>query len=146
VRLTRYTDYSLRVLIYLALQNERLATIDEIARRYAISRNHVMKVVYELGQLGYLETVRGKKGGVRLNCEARQILIGDVVRHTETDMHLVECFGTDNQCRLTSGCVLKGVLGEALSAFFEVLDGYTLADLIGPKKQLRELLLDDAFA
>lgn len=141
MRLTRYTDYALRVLIYLGLEErDRLVTIDEIAARYAISRNHIMKVVFELGQLGYVETVRGKNGGMRLAQPAEAINIGHVLRRTERDLALVECFQPDGQCCLAPACTLKGALEEALHAFLNVLDRYTLQDLLHPEQRLRELL------
>lgn len=130
MHITRYTDYALRVLIYLGMQRERLATIGEIAGRYAISRNHLMKVVHELGRMGYVDTVRGKNGGMRLGRRPEEISIGAVIRDTEEDFALAECFGGDNQCVITVDCRLRSVLGEALDAFFRVLDGYTLADLL----------------
>lgn len=140
MRLTRYTDYALRVLIYLGVQGEDLATISEISERYAISRNHIMKVVYELGRLGYIETIRGKGGGIRLRRRPEDINIGELVRRTESDLHIVECFGQGSACRLTPSCTLKSVLGEALGAFLATLDRYTLADLLEPRRELRRLL------
>lgn len=140
MRLTSFTDYSLRVLMYLSVKEGELSTISEIAERYAISRNHLMKVVYELGRLGYVETVRGKHGGMRLRDTPARINLGQVVRCTENDMALVECFSSQNYCRLTPSCVLRGVLSEALQAFFSVLDRYSLADLLQPKQELATLL------
>lgn len=140
MRLTSFTDYSLRVLMYLSVKEGELSTISEIAERYAISRNHLMKVVYELGRLGYVETVRGKHGGMRLRDNPAHINLGQVVRRTENDMSLVECFSTQNDCRLTPSCALRGVLREALQAFFAVLDRYSLADLLVPKQELATLL------
>lgn len=143
MRLTSFTDYSLRVLMYLSLKEGELCTISEIAERYAISRSHLMKVVYELGRLDYVETVRGKHGGMRLRRAPAEINLGEVVRRTENDLALVECFNTDNYCRLTASCVLQGVLDEALQAFLAVLDRHTLADLLGPKRDLAALLSID---
>lgn len=140
MRLSLYTDYSLRVLMYLGVRNDRLVTIGEIAECYAISRNHVMKVVYELGRVGLLQTVRGKHGGIRLGRRPDQINIGQLIRRTENDLTIAECFGTRNTCPLVSACVLKGALGEALSAFLAVLDNYTLADLIVPEQEIRTAL------
>ncbi len=139
MRITRYTDYSLRVLIYVALQQDRLCTIREIAEAYDISRNHLMKVVHELNLMGYLETVRGKHGGLRLGLPAQRINIGALVRDTEQDLALVECFDDDNRCVITPACRLKNVLSDALKAFFAVLDQYTLADLL-PENKRRPLL------
>lgn len=141
MRLTTFTDYCLRVLIYVGANREGLATIDEIADGYGISRNHLMKVVSRLGQLGYLATVRGKKGGMRLARDPAAINIGLVVRSTEEDLSLVDCFqSTGGNCRIEPACVLKQALGEALEAFLSVLDAYTLADLLEPRPALLTLL------
>ena len=140
MRLTRYSDYALRVLMYMGVRGDQLVTIDEIAGAYDISRNHVMKVVYHLGQEGIIQTVRGRNGGMKLACEPAAINLGMLVRKTENDLALVECFGPGNRCCLTPACVLKQALGEALDAFLAVLDQYTLADLIAPRQQLRGLL------
>lgn len=134
MHITRYTDYSLRVLVYLALKGEKLSTIREIAARYGISKNHLMKVVHELRLRGYIDTLRGKNGGLRLGRPPHRINIGRLVRDTEQDLNLVECFGADNRCVITPDCNLKRILGEALEAFFAVLDRYTLADLIEPER------------
>ncbi|HEY5008852.1 MAG TPA: Rrf2 family transcriptional regulator [Caulobacteraceae bacterium] len=141
MRLTVYTDFSLRVLMYVALHPERLPTIGEIATSYGISKNHLMKVVYELGAAGYLATVRGKNGGIRLARAPADIGLGDVVRHSEPDMALVPCFDGENAlCAITPACRLRSALYEARSAFFTVLDAYTLADLVENKAALRGLL------
>ncbi len=133
MRLTAYTDYALRVLMYLGLRGEKLATIQEIAEQYGISKNHLMKLVHELGQLGYVETVRGKNGGLRLGRRPDEITVGEIVRRMEPDMALVECFRhTGGQCRIVTVCVLQSVLEEALDRFLDTLDGYTLADLLVP--------------
>lgn len=139
MRLTRYSDYGLRVLMFAALEGE--ATIGEISRRYGISRNHLMKVVHHLGALGYLETVRGKGGGLRLARPAARIRVGEVVRAMEEDFTLVECFApASSGCRIAAACVLREALGDALAAFFAELDRYTLADLVAPKARLVRLL------
>ncbi len=135
MRLTKYTDYSLRVLIYVALHGERLCTIREIAQSYKISKNHLMKVVHELNISGYLETVRGKNGGIRLGKPADRINIGELIRSTEQDMALVECFSADNRCVITPACRLKHVLAEALDAFCNVLNQYNLEDLLPGRKR-----------
>ena len=144
MRLTRYTDYSLRVLMYVGIQLERPVTMTEVAQSHRISRNHVMKVVYELGQLGYLKTSRGKNGGIELGRNPDQINIGQLIRETENNLEIVECFGNDNHCPITPACILKRTLSQALSAFFDVLDQYTLADLITPKSDLQKLLSANA--
>lgn len=133
MRLTRYTDYSLRTLIYVGLQEPRQSSIGEIARAYGISENHLTKVVHQLGRLGLIRTIRGRGGGLRLGMAPEQIVIGQVVRQTEDDLALVECFSS-GACIITAPCRLKRALGEALRAFLAVLDGYTLADLLnGPE-------------
>lgn len=139
MHITRYTDYSLRVLIYLALQQERLATIQEIADSYDISKNHLMKVVHQLTLKGYIESVRGKNGGLRLHRQPDDINIGVLVRETEQDLNLVECFSSNNKCCITPVCGLKNILAEALKAFLETLDQYTLADIL-PERQRPQLL------
>lgn len=140
MRLTRYTDYCLRVLMYLGVKGDELATIKEIAERYDISKNHLMKVAYELNRLGYIETVRGKNGGMHLRLAPEQINLGQLVRDTESDLALVECFATGGHCSITPSCVLKQVLNEALEAFFTVLSQYTLSDLLVPRRDLGALL------
>ena len=142
MRLTAYTDYALRVLIYLGIQDDARTTIGEIATRFGLSRPHLMKIVNQLANLGYLNTVRGKGGGLTLARPARAIRIGAVVRATESDLRLVECFDpTANACRIAPGCVLAGICAAALQAFLAELDRYTLADLIEPRTRLRQLLL-----
>ncbi|MGH6818353.1 MAG: RrF2 family transcriptional regulator [Methylovirgula sp.] len=133
MRLTRYSDYSLRVLMYLGLQGNRLSSIREIADVYGISESHLMKVVQALGQFGYVATLRGRGGGLRLAKPPSEINLGDVVRNTEDDVALVECFSDSSACRIAGPCRLEHVLRKALEAFFDVLDDYTLADLLRPK-------------
>ncbi len=141
MRLTAYSDYSLRVLLYLGVRREGLATIADIAAAYGISRNHLMKVVHHLALRGLVETVRGKGGGLRLGRDPARINVGAVVRATE-DPRLVECFdGGERTCRIESACRLRGALAEALEAFFAVLDRYTLADLLVPRNRLARVLL-----
>ncbi len=137
MRLTTYTDFALRVLMYLGLRGETLSTIQEIADQYGISKNHLMKLVHELGQLGYVETIRGKNGGLRLGRRPDEITVGEIVRRLESDMTLVECFeSSNNRCQIVRDCVLRPVLAEALDRFLETLDGYTLADLLVPAEEL----------
>ena len=132
MRLTTFSDYAFRVLIYLG-GTQGLVTIADIAGAYGISENHLMKVVHQLSRLGYIETVRGKGGGMRLARPPREIKVGEVLRATEDGFDLVECMGEgDSDCRIVRACVLKGALGEALAAFLGTLDGYTLADLVRP--------------
>jgi Rrf2 family nitric oxide-sensitive transcriptional repressor len=141
MKLTLYTDYSLRMLMYLALDPDQTSTIQEVADRFTISKNHLMKVAYELGQAGYVETVRGRNGGLRLSRPAAEIRLGDLVRECEGDFTMVECFDAEhNQCVLTPACKLKNVLKEALDAYFQSLNQHTLADLLQPKTTLVKLL------
>lgn len=130
MRLTTFTDYSLRVLIYLAVNGEQNTTIAQIAQTYGISRNHLMKVVHELSQKHYLIALRGKNGGLRLNRPPSEINIGELVRAMENDFAIAECFGQNNQCVLTPACSLRTVLDEALEAFLAVLDAHTLEDIL----------------
>lgn len=141
MRLTLYTDLSLRLLMFLALKPDGLATIQDAAVRYRVSRNHLMKVARQLGQTGFIETVRGRGGGLRLSRPPAEIRIGDVVRTTEEDFRMVECFDpARNTCGLAPACRLKGVLGEALGAYLSALDKYTLADLTAQGPTMRQLL------
>ena len=142
VRLTVYTDYSLRTLLYLALRDaDYLATIQEIADTYNISKNHLMKVTYELGKLGYIETIRGRGGGIRLAVDPSSITIGQVVRQTEDDFNIVECFNHEqNLCIISPACKLKHILYDAMQAYLNVLDQYTLADVAQNKDELLKLL------
>ena len=141
MRLTVYTDYSLRVLMYIALRPEQRPTIAEIAASYGISKNHLMKVVYELGVAGYIETVRGKNGGLLMARKPEDIVLGEVVRRTEPDMALVPCFDpAKSACVITPACKLRLALQEARDAFLKVLDSYTLADLVEKQAPLNALL------
>ncbi|MBN8926506.1 MAG: Rrf2 family transcriptional regulator [Rhodospirillales bacterium 69-11] len=140
MRLTTFSDYSLRTLIYLGLRPDRLVTIADIAAAYDISANHLMKVVHQLAQSGEIATVRGQHGGLRLARKPEEINIGAVVRRTEPDMHLVPCFGSAAGCRIQPECFLASVLDEALSAFLGVLDRYTLANLLRAPERIAPLL------
>ena len=141
MRLTVYTDYALRLLMYLAVKDDGLATIAEVAESYDISRNHLMKVAHQLGVAGYVTTVRGRSGGLRLARPASDIILGDVVRHSEQDMALVPCMSpADAACAIRPSCLLKRALGRATAAFMDVLDGYSLGDLVKPRHALRNLL------
>jgi Rrf2 family transcriptional regulator, nitric oxide-sensitive transcriptional repressor len=136
VQLTRYTDYAVRVLLHVGARDEGdLSSIAEIAQVYDISRNHLMKVVQDLGQAGFLETVRGRNGGLKLGRPAEQITIGQIVRHTETGFDLVDC----SSCLVAPACTLPRILNEATQAFLAVLDRYTLADILTRKVDLRGL-------
>lgn len=130
MRLTDYTDYTLRVLMFCALHPERSVTIAELAESHAVSKNHLMKIVNNLARLGWLQTTRGRGGGLRLLKNAADIGIGDVVRQTETDFRMVECFDTShNTCTLTAHCQLKQVIRTALQSYLAELDKVTLADI-----------------
>ena len=134
MRLTTFSDYAFRVLIYLGGAPHGRATIADIAGAYGISENHLMKVVHQLARLGYIETVRGRGGGMRLARAPAAINVGEVLRATEDGFQLVECMGeAESDCRIARACALKGVLGEATAAFLETLDRYTLADLLRPR-------------
>ena len=140
MKLTTYTDYTLRVLMYLALRPEELSTIQGIAQAYAISESHLMKVVQQLGKSGFVEALRGKGGGLRLAVPASEVRLGAVVRAAEGDGPIVECFADPARCRIMSGCRLAGVLQEAQAAFYAALDAYTLADLVREPAPLAQLL------
>ena len=140
MRLTLFTDYTLRTLIYLAVQTERLVTVGDIAEAYGISTNHLMKVVHQLAIAGDIVTVRGQHGGLRLGRPAHEINLGAVVRRSEAEFTIVPCFGSERDCAIRPECVLAGLLDDALSAFLAVLDGRTLADLIAPRAALAQLL------
>lgn len=142
MQLTLYTDYSLRVLIYLGARPAETVTISEIARSYGISRNHLVKVVHNLAGHGFIHTTRGKGGGLRLARPAAEINLGDVIRHTEGGFDLVECMKeNDTSCPIHEICRLRGVVGEALTAFTDVWGRYTLADIVGNRDQLNEVLV-----
>jgi len=143
MRITRHTDYALRLMMYLALRDGERATVGDIAEAYGISRHHLMKVAQQLQARGYVRALRGKSGGLELRHRPGDINLGEVVRDMEADLTLVECFGDRNACVITPFCKLKGVLGDALRSFFAVLDEYSLADLVaapqrgGLRRQLR---------
>ncbi len=141
MKLTSFTDYSLRVLIYLAAEPDRRATVAEIAAAFDIKQNHLTKVVHFLAQQGWLATVRGKGGGLQLACAPEAIGVGAVVRQTEGADLPAECFDREhNQCRITRACRLQRVLRDALQAFHAVLDRYTLADLVRNRSAIVQLL------
>ncbi|OPH39727.1 Rrf2 family transcriptional regulator [Moraxella equi] len=159
MKLTNYSDYALRSLIYLAVtpKDGELANIDDIAQAYDISKSHLTKIIHQLGKLGYIESVRGKGGGIRLAKDPSEINIGRLIRHTESDFGILECLddnskNTDgkislvnigdnaNSCVISPACRLKGVFYKAMLAFVAVLDGYTLADVLVNDKELLTLL------
>lgn len=144
MRLTDYTDYALRVMLFLAVRKDGLSTIQDISDAYGISKNHLMKVVQQLGERGWVDTVRGRHGGLRLNDRSLLLTIGEVVRATETDFALVGCFeregGDTRGCVIEPQCRLKHVLRAAGAAFLAELDRHTLGELIGPPALLAALL------
>lgn len=135
MRLTLYSDYAMRVLVYLGTHADRLCSIAEIARSYGISQNHLMKVVNDLARAGYVESVRGRLGGIRLARPAESLNIGEIIRHTEEGFDLVDC----PNCVIAPACGLTRVLCEAVGAFLQVLDRHTLADLIGRRAALARI-------
>ena len=141
MHLTSYSDYSLRLLMYAALKNDSLVTIQEVADAYGISKNHLMKIALQLGRYGFLETVRGRNGGLRLARRPEQIGLGEVVRLTEENFTMVECFDpASNTCAISRPCRLRGILSRALDAYLAVLDEYTLADLTARHPALARIL------
>jgi len=132
MQLTQFTDYSLRVLMHLAYQKGELCTIGDIAESHAVSENHLVKVVHQLAKFGYVETLRGKGGGLRLGRPAEKIGVGDVVRDMEGTIALSECLveGLRSGCRLLPACKLRVVFRDAQNAFLKHLDGFTLSDLL----------------
>lgn len=142
MQLKKYTDYALRVLIFVGMKQEgELASIKEISETYGISHHHLSKIVHELNKEKYIETIRGRYGGIRLAKAAKQINVGEVVRNIEQDFTLLECFDSDkNHCIISPACKLKHALHKALEAFFSVLDTYTLDDLIVNEDELLALM------
>ena len=134
MQLTAFTDYGLRSLMYLGIEPEKLCSVKEISEHYAISRNHLVKVVHRLAQLGYIASSKGKGGGIKLAIDATQLKLGDLVKQLEPNMYLVECFNKEtNRCKITRTCQLKHYLYEANDAFIKTLNKYTLADAIQGK-------------
>ncbi|MEK8089700.1 Rrf2 family transcriptional regulator [Thermithiobacillus plumbiphilus] len=137
MRLTLYTDYALRVLLYLGLKGESLSTIREISTFHGISHNHLVKVVHQLGAWGYVRTLRGRGGGIQLARPPAQINVGELVRRTEDDLQLVECLAAcKGSCAIEANCSLKFILQEAVTQFLAILSRYTLADLLNQGPQM----------
>lgn len=141
MRLTVFTDYSLRVLLVLASRTEALVTIADITEAFGISQAHLMKVTQALGKTGWVDTVRGRNGGMRLAADPRRLSLGEVVRRLEADFALVECLGEDNHCVLTAGCGLEVALRQATEVFLRELDRYSIADLVNTSPALAQLAL-----
>ena len=139
MKLTRFTDYSLRVLIYLGMKEDVRGISREISEAYGISRNHLMKVVSLLTRMEYLDARRGPGGGIALARSPSEIVIADVIRDMEDDLNLVECFCEDGSCLIKPMCVLKSALNKALKAYLDTLEQYTLSDLLKPKTQLAQV-------
>jgi Rrf2 family transcriptional regulator, nitric oxide-sensitive transcriptional repressor len=135
MQVTRYTDYAIRVLIYLAVNKDQKSTIHQIAESYSISKNHLMKIVQTLNSEGFLLATRGKNGGLKLNSNPNEINLGKLVRNLESHSNLVECFGDNNHCVITPSCQLKSILRQAVESFYKTLDQFTLADLVTPRSQ-----------
>lgn len=142
MRLTQFTDYSLRVLIYLAIHPKERVTIDQLTQAYDVSRHHIRSVVHNLAKLDYVDSTQGKGGGLALALKPNEISIREVVENTENDFYIVECFNPNgNSCPIEPLCVLKQALSEASKSFLQTLEGYTIEDLIKNKKtQLSKLL------
>jgi len=145
MKLTNFTDYSLRVLIFLATDPLRRATINEIATAFGISENHLMKVVHHLARDGWINTVRGKGGGIELALDAASIVVGDIVRGAEGKPQPAECFNREtNTCPIIKACGMRDIFGEAVDAFYAVLDNYTVADLMGKRNKVAKALFGKA--
>ncbi|QDZ00230.1 Rrf2 family transcriptional regulator [Nitratireductor mangrovi] len=141
MKLTLHTDYALRMLIFLAVHEGRPATVSDVATTYGLSRNHLLKVALKLGKHGYVRTARGRYGGISLAAPPEDINLGRIVRATEDGFALVECLGADGgACAISPACTLKGIVGKAVEAFLAVFDDHTLADLVGNRTLLKELL------
>jgi Rrf2 family transcriptional regulator, nitric oxide-sensitive transcriptional repressor len=140
MKLSSFTDYALRVLMYLGLEPERLGTIQGVSEAYGISENHLMKVVHHLAKSGVIESVRGKGGGIRLALSPDQIRLGAVIRTAEGDAPIVECFSANDRCKITPNCRLPRILQEAFDALYVSLDHYTLADLLAKPQPLSQIL------
>lgn len=141
MRLTQYTDYSLRVLIHLATkQGTELTNIKDIARTYNISKNHLMKVIYNLGKMGYIETIRGRNGGIKLCMCPKEINIGEVIHRVEEGFNIVVCFEEEGKCAISDFCSLKHLLNKALTQFLDYLRQYTLDDVVKNNIRLQDYI------
>jgi len=143
MQLTLYTDYSFRVLLYLGVNNDRLCTIAEIAERCNATQNHLVKVVHNLGKEGYIQTMRGRTGGIRLKKDPAEITITEIIRCTEVNLDIAECLRPTNTCHITEVCTLKGIFSEAQQQFIDTLDQYTLASLLANREQLTFIFGDN---
>jgi len=143
MQLTLYTDYSFRVLLYLGLNRDRLCTIAEISERCAATQNHLVKVVHNLGREGYIQTMRGRTGGIKLKKEPEEISLTEIIRCTEVNLNIAECLRENNTCHISEVCIIKNIFEEAQNKFIETLDQYTVADLLKEKDQLVSILGDN---
>ncbi|MGI4992064.1 Rrf2 family transcriptional regulator [Halobacteriovorax sp. GFR7] len=143
MRLASFTDYSLRVLIYIATKGDERSTVGEIADKYKISRNHLVKVVHNLSTMGIIDSYKGKGGGITLSSAPDEIVIGNLIRELEEDSPLVECFGSAGNCIISPACKLKSALIIAQNQFYETLNAYTLADLLTNKNKLENIFKED---
>ncbi len=142
MKLTQYSDLGLRLLMYLALRRDELVTIQEVSGRFAISKNHLVKISHQLTKSGLIESIQGRNGGIRLALPPQDISVEQILRATEDNFDLVECFSpAQNRCVISGACKLTGVLDEARAAFFEVLSKVSLADLVTNGKKLEKTLL-----
>lgn len=144
MRMSRFTDYSLRTLLYVAMFPDRRVTINQVAEAFGISANHLTKVVHHLGKVGLLTNTRGRKGGLALARPAGNIRVGELVRHTEQPDVMAECFESGNTCPITPACQMHHVLRQAVEAFYSALDRYSLDDLVQNKRVLMQLIPEPA--
>lgn len=141
MKLTSYTDYSIRVLIYLGINDDRLCTSSEISEFYGISRNHLAKIIHQLSSLNLIESFKGASGGIKLALAPKEINLGKLIRKTEPDFNIVECFNTNgNTCRISPICKLKSIFNESTNAFLKNLDKYSLKDILKNKSDLKKLI------
>ena len=141
MQLTRQTDFGLRILVFLALENDRLVKLEQIATAHEISYSHLLKISHRLVEFGYIQTLRGRRGGVRLAQEPADIRVGDVIRDLEGQFALADCMETKaNTCRIAPMCRIRSIYWEALEAFFDILSRYTIADLAKQRPELRAAL------
>jgi len=143
MQLTLYTDYSFRVLLYLGVNQGRLCTIAEISQRCAATQNHLVKVVHNLGREGYIQTLRGRTGGIKLKKSPEEITLTEIIRCTEVNLDIAECLRENNTCRISEVCTLKSIFDQAQKQFISTLDRYTLANLLENKEQLTAIFSDN---
>tara|TARA_B100001059_G_scaffold118202_1_gene118384 strand:- start:706 stop:1140 length:435 start_codon:yes stop_codon:yes gene_type:complete len=140
MKLTAYTDYSIRVLVYIGINNDQLCTASEISEFYGLSRNHLSKIIHHLSSLEIIQSYKGPKGGIELAKDPKEINLGNLIRKTEPDFHIVECFASNINCRIAPACKLKSILYESNQLFLKNLDRYSLADVLKNRKELLKLV------